>query len=57
MQELIKRLMEKGLSEAQALASIEVIKDFAKEKFPVFGGAIDRLFDKYSPKQEDDFLD
>lgn len=57
MQELIKRLMEKGLSEAQALASIEVIKDFAKEKFPIFGGAIDRLFDKYSPKQEDDFLD
>jgi hypothetical protein len=57
MQDLIERLKLKGLSEAQAYAAIEVIKDFAKEKFPVFGGAIDRLFDKYGPKEEeDDFL-
>ncbi len=57
MQELINRLMAEGLSEQQAYKSIEVIKNFAKEKFPVFGGAIDKLFDKYSPKDEDDFLD
>ncbi|MFN4286543.1 MAG: hypothetical protein ACK4E8_11355 [Lacibacter sp.] len=58
MQELINRLMEKGLTEQQAYAAIEVIKNFAKEKFPIFGGAIDKLFDKYGPKQEEeDFLD
>ncbi|HMO31769.1 MAG TPA: hypothetical protein PKE63_08950 [Lacibacter sp.] len=57
MQELINRLLEKGLTEQQAYAAIEVIKNFAKEKFPIFGGAIDKLFDKYGPKEDDDFLD
>ena len=57
MQELINRLIAEGLTEQQAYKSIEVIKNFAKEKFPVFGGAIDKLFDKYGPKEEDDFLD
>jgi hypothetical protein len=56
MQELIKRLMAQGLTEQQAYAAVEVIKNFAKEKFPIFGGAIDKLFDKYGPKEEDDFL-
>jgi hypothetical protein len=56
MQDLIKRLMTQGLTEQQAYAAIEVIKNFAKEKFPIFGGAIDKLFDKYGPKDEDDFL-
>jgi hypothetical protein len=57
MQDLINRLMAEGLTEQQAYKSIEVIKNFAKEKFPIFGGAIDKLFDKYGPKDEDDFLD
>ncbi len=58
MKELIDQLMkEAGLNERQALESIRIIKEFAKRKFPVFGGAIDKLFDKYAPKQEDDFLD
>ena len=57
MQDLINRLMEKGLTEQQAYAAIDVIKNFAKEKFPIFGGAIEKLFDKYGPKDEDDFLD
>jgi hypothetical protein len=59
MQELIDQLMAEGLSEQQALKAVEIIKNFAKDKFPIFGGAIDRLFDKYSPKQKepDDFLD
>jgi hypothetical protein len=58
MQELIQKLMsEAGLTEAQALSAINIIKDYAKGKFPVFGGAIDRLFDKYAPKQDEDFLD
>ena len=56
MQELIKRLMAEGLTEQQAFKAIEIVKNFAKEKFPIFGGAIDKVFDKYSPKDEDDFL-
>ena len=57
MQDLINRLIAEGLTEEQAYKSIEVIRNFAKEKFPIFGGAIDKLFDKYGPKDEDDFLD
>jgi hypothetical protein len=57
MQELINRLMAEGLTEAQAYKAIEIIKNFAAEKFPIFGGAIDKLFDKYGPKQDDDFLE
>jgi hypothetical protein len=57
MKELLDRLMAQGLTEQQALKSIEVVKDFAKEKFPVFAGAIEKMFDKYKPRDEDDFLD
>jgi hypothetical protein len=56
MQELIDRLKAQGLTEEQALNAITVIKDFAKEKFPVFSGAIEKLFTKYGPKEEEDFL-
>jgi hypothetical protein len=57
MQELVQKLMSQaGLTETQALAAINIIKDFAKSKFPIFGGAIDKLFDKYGPKEEEDFL-
>jgi len=48
--------MAEGLTEQQAFKAIEIIKNFAKEKFPIFGGAIDKVFDKYAPKDEDDFL-
>ena len=58
MKELISRLTQNaGLNEEQALKAIETIKDFAKEKFPVFAGAIDRLFEKYGPREEEDFVD
>ena len=57
MKELIDRLTAQGLTEQQALKAIEVVKDFAKEKFPVFAGAIEKMFDKYKPKDEEDFLD
>ena len=57
MKELLDRLMAQGLTEQQALKSIEVVKDFAKEKFPVFAGAIEKMFDKYKPNDEEDFLD
>jgi hypothetical protein len=57
MQELVNKLMtEAGLTETQAHDAIRIIKDFAKQKFPIFGGAIDKLFDKYGPKEEEDFL-
>ena len=58
MQEIIQRLMQQaGLSETQAVNAIQVVKDYAKQKFPVFSGAIDRLFEKYAPRSEDDFLE
>ena len=56
MDELIRRLMSQGLTEEQAYKAIDVIKNFTKEKFPLFSGAIDKLFDKYGPKEEEDFM-
>ena len=56
MQELIQKLMAEGLTEKQALKAIEIVKNFAKDKFPLFSGAIEKVFDKYAPKQGDDFL-
>jgi hypothetical protein len=56
MQELIDKLMAQGLTEEQAGKAIEVIKNFTKEKFPFFSGAIDKLFDKYGSKTEEDFM-
>ena len=45
MQELITRLTEKaGISADQATKSLETIKDFVKEKFPMLGGAVDNMF-------------
>lgn len=55
MDEIINRLKAEGLTEEQAYKAIDVIKNFAKEKFPIFGGAIDKLFDKYGAK-DDDFM-
>jgi hypothetical protein len=57
MKELIDRLVAEGLTEQQAYRAIEVIKDFAKEKFPLFAGAINKVFDKYNVRDEDDFLE
>jgi len=57
MEDLIQRLMAEGLTEQQAHKAIEVIKNFTKEKFPMFGGAIDNLFDKHKAKKNEDFLD
>jgi hypothetical protein len=58
MKDLVEQLIQDvGLTEKQATQSIHIIKEFAKKKLPVFSKAIDKLFDKYGPKQEDDFLD
>ncbi len=57
MEELINQLREKvGISNEQALQAITIIKDYAKEKFPIFSGAIEKMFDKYAPKEDEDFL-
>ena len=54
MTELIQKLMAEGLTESQAYKAIEVIKNFAKEKFPLFGSAVDALFSKYDTRQQQD---
>jgi hypothetical protein len=56
MKELIDKLMAEGLTEQQALKAIEIIKNFTKDKFPFFAGAVDKLFDKYGTKAEEDFM-
>ncbi|MDX2045241.1 MAG: hypothetical protein SFU87_00550 [Chitinophagaceae bacterium] len=57
MDELIDRLKQQaGLTDEQAMNAITVIKDYTKEKFPLFAGAIDKLFDKYGPREEEDFM-
>lgn len=60
MQELITRLTENaGISAEQAAKSIETIKEFVKEKFPMLGGAIDNMFasspENAGDKSEDPF--
>jgi len=58
MKELIDQLKkEADISEKQALETIRIIKEYAKRKLPLFNGAIDKLFDKYAPKEEEDFMD
>lgn len=57
MKELIERLKnEAGLTEEQAVKAITLVKDFAKEKFPLLSGAIEKVFTKYAPKDDEDFL-
>jgi hypothetical protein len=57
MKELIEKLKtEAGLTEQQAWQAITIVKDFAKSKFPMFGGAIEKAFTKHSKKEDEDFL-
>jgi uncharacterized UBP type Zn finger protein len=57
MKELIDRLVAEGLTEEQAQKALEVIKNFAAEKFPMFAGAINNMFDKSNVQDENDFLE
>ena len=58
MQELIEKLKsEAGLTDKQAWQAITIVKDFAKSKFPMFGGAIEKAFTKHAKKEDEDFLD
>jgi hypothetical protein len=56
MKELLDKLKAEGLTEAQAIKAVEIMKNFAKSKFPLFGGAIDKIFEKYNKPQEEDFM-
>ena len=50
MQELIDRLTAKtGITADQATKSLETIKEYVKEKFPMLGDAVDNMF---APKAE-----
>ncbi len=45
MNELIERLTtEAGITPDQAKKAIESIANFVKEKFPMLGGAVDKIF-------------
>jgi hypothetical protein len=55
--DLIEKLkLQVGITDEQAKKAIEVIKDFTKEKFPMFSSAIDDAFKKYSTGSKDDFM-
>lgn len=57
MQDLIEKLkLSVGITDEQAIKAIEVIKDYTKQKFPMFAGAIDNAF-KDDKSDKDDFLD
>ena len=57
MQDLINRLQsEAGLEPAKAQLALDVVKNFTKEKFPMFADAIDKLFEEGADEQ-DDILD
>ena len=57
MKELIERLQaQAGLTEDQALKAITLVKEKKKKKFPLFSGAIEKVFTKYAPKEDEDFL-
>ncbi len=54
MTELIEKIKHTaGITDEQAIKAIEVIKNYTKEKFPMFSGAIDNLFEKYGNEEND----
>lgn len=58
MLDLIEKLkLSTGITDEQAFKAIEVIKDYTKEKFPMFAGAIENVFKKYKPEDNNDFLE
>lgn len=57
MNDLIEKLkLSVGITDEQAIKAIEVIKDYTKQKFPMFAGAIDNAF-KENKSPGDDFLE
>lgn len=57
MKDLIENLkLSVGITDEQAIKAIEVIKDYTKQKFPMFASAIDNAFKEKAP-EADDFLE
>lgn len=57
MKDLIQNLkLSVGITDEQAVKAIEVIKDYTKQKFPMFASAIDNAFKEKQP-EADDFLE
>ncbi len=45
MEELINKICtQAGITPEQAVKSLEAVKDYVKEKFPMMAGAVDNLF-------------
>lgn len=54
MNDLIEKIkLAAGITDEQAIKAIDIIKNYTKEKFPMFAGAIDGLFDKYGSDEKD----
>ncbi len=46
MEELIQKIMTNaGLTVEQTMKTLETIKDYVKEQYPMMGGAVDKLFE------------
>jgi hypothetical protein len=44
MEELVNKLVEgAGITPEQAAKTLEVLKDYITEKFPMLGGAVDNI--------------
>lgn len=57
MTDLIEKLkLSVGITDEQAIKAIEVIKNYTKEKFPMFGSAIDNVFKNGKTEDKDDIL-
>lgn len=58
MNELIEKLVtQAGITPEQAVKTLDVIKDFVKEKFPMLGGAVDNILQGPSSKAGSDPFD
>jgi hypothetical protein len=58
MNELIEKLVtQAGITPEQANKTLDVIKDFVKEKFPMLGGAVDNILQGPSSKAGSDPFD
>jgi hypothetical protein len=58
MNELIEKLVtQAGITPEQAGKTLDVIKDFVKEKFPMLGGAVDNILQGPSSKAGSDPFD
>ncbi len=57
MKELVQKIVNNaGISEDQAMKSLETIKDYVKEQFPMMAGAVDKLFDAPGTNNSEDYV-